>query len=54
MEKIDARKRTTEVQQYIREQAIRLHLSGKNRETIAEIVGGASTKKQQGQRNINV
>ena len=39
MEKIDARKRTTEVQQYIAEQAIRLHLSGKNRETIAEIVG---------------
>ena len=39
MEKIDARKRSTEVQQYIREQAIRLHLSGNTREAIAEIVG---------------
>ena len=39
MKKIDARKRSTEVQQYIREQAIRLHLSGKNRGTIADIVG---------------
>lgn len=35
----DARKRSTEVQQHNREQAIRLHLSGKKREEIAEIVG---------------
>jgi transposase len=37
--KIDACKRSTEVQQYIREQAIRLRLSGNTREAIAEIVG---------------
>jgi len=38
MLKTDARKRSTEVQQHNREQAIRLHLEGMNRRDIARIV----------------
>jgi transposase len=39
MLKTDARKRSTEVQQHNREQAIRLHLEGMSREDISRIVG---------------
>lgn len=38
MLKIDARKRSTEVQQHNREQAIRLYLEGRRREDIARII----------------
>ena len=39
MQKTDARKHSTEVQQHNREQAIRLHLEGMKRSDIAQIVG---------------
>ena len=39
MKKIDARKHSTETQQYNRHLAIRLHLKGKSRQEIAQLVG---------------
>lgn len=39
MDKIDARKQSTEIQQHNRDQAIRLHSEGVKRADIARIIG---------------